>query len=89
MVRIKIYDLHPSTEKQLLNEITAGEMKIVEGGVSNSNGRQFSNRFGGNNPSTTSTTTEPETSQINSLEEVNLLLDNFRLELDKIFRRLV
>lgn len=86
MVRIQIYDLHPSTEKELLNEITAGEMKIVEGGVSNSDGRQFSNRFGGNNPSTT---TEPETSQINSLEEVNLLLDNFRLELDKIFRRLV
>jgi len=86
MVRIKIYDLHTSTEKQLLNQITAGEMKIVEGGFSNSNGRQFSNTFNGNNPSTT---TEPETSQINSLEEVNLLLDNFRLELDKIFRRLV
>ncbi|MFN6562475.1 MAG: hypothetical protein RMY28_022155 [Nostoc sp. ChiSLP01] len=86
MVRIQIYDLHPSADKELIDEISAGEMKRVEGGVSNSMGREFSNSFEGNNPSST---TEPESSRVNSLQEVNSLLDNFRLELDKIFRRLV
>ncbi|RCJ14922.1 hypothetical protein A6S26_09710 [Nostoc sp. ATCC 43529] len=87
MVRIQIYDLHPSSDKELINEVNAGELKTVQGGVqSNATGRQFSNTFGENNPSTT---TEPEPSRINSLQEVNSLLDNFRLELDKIFRRLV
>ncbi|WP_445635615.1 hypothetical protein NSTC745_00354 [Nostoc sp. DSM 114161] len=87
MVRIQIYDLYPSTDKEAIDEISAGEMKRVEGGVvSNSMGRQFSNSLEGNNPSTT---TESESSRANSLQEVNALLDNFRLELDKVFRKLV
>ncbi|MDZ8236261.1 MAG: hypothetical protein RMY36_028625 [Nostoc sp. SerVER01] len=90
MVRIKISDLHPSTDKQLLNEITPGEMKTVEGGVASNSmgtmGRQFSNTLDANN---SSSTTDPDSSRINSLQEVNSLLDNFRLELDKIFQRLV
>ncbi|MBD2678851.1 MULTISPECIES: hypothetical protein [Nostoc] len=87
MVRIQIYDLHPSPDKELINEVNAGEMKTVQGGVlSNATGRQFSNSLDANN---SPTTTEPETSRVNSLQEVNSLLDNFRLELDKIFRKLV
>ncbi|MBL1202514.1 MAG: hypothetical protein FWK04_26465 [Nostoc sp. GBBB01] len=87
MVTIKVYDLHPSADKELINEITAGEMKTVEGGVgSNPTNRQFSNTL---DPINQSTTAEPQSSRINSLQEVNSLLDNFRLELDKVFRRLV
>ncbi|BAY76291.1 hypothetical protein NIES25_27400 [Nostoc linckia NIES-25] len=87
MVRIQIYDLHPSADKEPIDEISAGEMKRVQGGVlSNSMGREFSNSLEGNNPSTT---TEPQSSRVNSLQEVNALLDNFRIELDKVFRRLV
>ncbi|MBW4678011.1 MAG: hypothetical protein RMY29_008980 [Nostoc sp. CreGUA01] len=87
MVRIKIYDLHPTTDKQQIDEISVREMKTVEGGVGfNTTGRQFANTLNTNNPSST---TEPEASPINSLQEVNSLLDNFRLELDKIFRRLI
>ncbi|YAF96627.1 MAG: hypothetical protein AB3A66_02800 [Nodularia sp. CChRGM 3473] len=32
MAKIKITDLYPSNKEQLLNEITNGEMKIIEGG---------------------------------------------------------
>ncbi|TVP64408.1 MAG: hypothetical protein EA343_05410 [Nodularia sp. (in: Bacteria)] len=31
MARIKIYDLYPSNDQQLLNEITEEQMKMVEG----------------------------------------------------------
>ncbi|MCF2148063.1 hypothetical protein IQ276_016855 [Desmonostoc muscorum LEGE 12446] len=88
MVRIKIYDLHPSTNKQFLNEITVGEMKKVEGGVGYTGfDREFPNTFDTNNSSSPA---NPEISSPgNSLQQVNSLLDSFRLGLDKVFQRLV
>ncbi len=35
MARIEIGELYPSNGQQLIHEITAGEMKIVEGGEGN------------------------------------------------------
>ncbi|MBH8565122.1 hypothetical protein I8748_23555 [Nostoc sp. CENA67] len=90
MVRIKICDLHSHVDESLLNEITHREIKAVEGGVV---GRQYPypDTFYGNdipNTDNTDNKTSNDTSVASTLRQVNGLVDNLRLELDKIFGRL-
>ncbi|QSJ15923.1 hypothetical protein JYQ62_29685 [Nostoc sp. UHCC 0702] len=85
MVRIKISDLHSNVDKPLLNEITQGEIKAVEGGVVQ---RPYPNAFYPDDTPNTDNTSSNNTSISSTLQQVNGLLDNLRLELDKIFGRL-
>ncbi|BAZ53645.1 hypothetical protein NIES4103_63280 [Nostoc sp. NIES-4103] len=88
MVRIEISDLHSHVDEPLLNEITHREIKVVEGGVVARRDPYSIYRNDIPNTENTDNRSNNDTSIASTLRQVNGLLDNLRLELDKIFGRL-